>query len=71
MIQHFPRPVSVLSLITNEVMDFIYDNYCHLVTEWNRDVLSSVAPQQYSETISKGSPLNNCFSFIDGMVRPI
>ena len=68
----FSRPVSVLSLITNEVMDFIYDNCCHLVTQWNRDVLSSVAPRQYSETISKkGSPLNNCFSFIDWMVRPI
>ena len=65
-------PVSVLSLITNEVMDFIYDNHCHLVTEWNRDVLSSVALQQYAETISrKGSPLSNCFGFIDGMVRPI
>ena len=64
--------VSVLSLITNEVMDFIYDNHCHLVTEWNRDVLSSVALQQYAETISrKGSPLNNCFGFIDGTVRPI
>ena len=72
MIQRFPRPVSVLSLITNEVMDFIYDNHCHLVTEWNRDVLSSVALQQYAETISrKGSPLNNCFGFIDGTVRPI
>lgn len=63
---------SVLSLITNEVMDFIYDNHCHLVTEWNREVLSSVALQQYAETISrKGSPLNNCFGFIDGTVRPI
>lgn len=72
MIQRFPRPVSVLSLITNEVMDFIYDNHCHLVTEWNRDVLSSVALQQYAETISrKGSPLNNCFGFIDGTVRPL
>jgi hypothetical protein len=72
MIKRFPRPVSVLSLITNEVMDFIYDNHCHLVTEWNRDVLSSVALQQYAETISrKGSPLNNCFGFIDGTVRPI
>ena len=26
MIPRFPRPVSVLSLITNGVMDFIYDN---------------------------------------------
>ena len=52
-------------------MSFIYDNHCHLVTEWNRDVLSSVALQKYAETISrKGSRLNNCFGFIDGAVRP-
>ena len=51
MIQRFPRPVSVLSLITNEVLDFIYDTHCHLVTEWNRDVLSSLALQQYAERI--------------------
>ena len=72
MIRRFPRQVSALSLITNEVMDFIYDNHCHLVKEWNRDVLSSDARQQYAETISKkGSPLNNCFGFIVGTVRPI
>ena len=71
MIQLFPRPVSVLSLITNEVMDFIYDNHFHLVTEWNRGELSSVALQRYSETISRKESLNNCFGFIDGTVRPI
>ena len=72
MIQPFPRPASVSSLITNEVMDFTYENHCYLVTEWNRDVLSSVALQQYAETISrKGSPLNNCFGFIHWTVRPI
>ena len=72
MIQRFPRPVSVLNLITNEVMDFIYDNHCHLVTEWNRDILSSVALQRFAETISrKGSLLINCFGFINGKVRPI
>ena len=72
MIQCFPRPVSALSLIANEVIDFIYEKHCHLITEWNRDVLGSVALQQYAETISrKGSPLYNCFSFIDGMVPPI
>ena len=72
MIQRFPRPVSDLSLIANEVIDFIYDKHRHLITEWNRDVLGSDALQQYAETVSrKGSPLNNCFGFIDGMVRPI
>ena len=62
------RRVSVLSLITNEVMDFIYDNHCHLVTEWNRDVPSSVALQKYADTISRKGSLNNCFGFIDGTV---
>ena len=54
-----------------EVLDFIYENRHHLVTEWNGDVLSPVAFQQYAESISrKGAPLNNCFDFIDGNVRP-
>ena len=62
---------SFLSHFVLIVMDFIYDNHCHPVTEWNRDVLSSVALQQYAETISSNeSPLNNCFGFTDGMVRP-
>ncbi|XP_074634976.1 uncharacterized protein LOC141893464 [Acropora palmata] len=68
----FSKTSFCFELITNEVIDFIYDKHCHLVTEWNRDVLSSVALQQYAETISrKGSPLNNCFGFIHGTVRPI
>ena len=50
----------------------LFHNHCHLVKEWNRGVLSPVALQQYAETIAgKGSPLNNCFGFIDGTVRPI
>ena len=70
IIPRFPRPVSVLSLVTNEVLDFIYDNHGHLVTEWNGNMLSPAALQQYAEAISrKGSPLNNCFGFIDGTVR--
>ena len=53
MIQCFRRPVSNLSLITNEVIDFIYDNQL------------SCSSEQYAETISrKGSLLNNCFGFI-------
>ena len=40
MIQCFARQVSVLSLISNEVTDFIYDNHCDLVAQWNRDILS-------------------------------
>lgn len=68
----FPRPVYVLSLITNEVLDFIYENYSHLVTDWNRNVLNAAGLQTYAEAIlRKGSPLDNCFGFVDRTVRPI
>lgn len=53
----FPKPVSVLSLITNKVLDFIYENHHHLVTEWNGNLLSPVALHRYAESISmKGAP---------------
>ena len=72
MIPHFPRPVSVLSLITNNTLDFLYETHGHLVTEWNQILLNPPALQSYADSItSKGSPLSNCFGFIDGTVRPI
>ena len=33
MIPRFGRPVSVLSLITNQTLDYIYENHGHLITE--------------------------------------
>ena len=72
MIPHFPRPVSVLSLITNQTLDFIYQNHSHLITDWNHDLLSPQSLQSYADSISnQGSPLTNCLGFIDGTVRPI
>lgn len=72
LIPHFPHPVSVLSLIANETMDYIYDNHAHLLTQWNHNLLSPMALQNYADAITnKGSPLENCFGFIDGTVRSI
>ena len=34
MIPRFGRPVSVLSLITNHTLDYIYENHGHLITQW-------------------------------------
>lgn len=52
IIPRFPRPVSVLSLIS----------ISHLVTDWNRDVLAPAALQTHVEAVSrKGAPLDNCF----------
>ena len=53
-------------------MNFINDNHCLLITEWNRDVLNQVVLQRYTETISrKGSSPNSWFGFTDGMVQSI
>jgi len=68
----FGRPKSVLSLAINETVDFLYERHGHLLTRldqpWmDRDHLSS-----YAEAIhDAGSPLEHCFGFIDGTVRPI
>jgi len=64
--------VSFLDLVTNEVLDYIYEIHSQLVTDWNRDVLAAAALQTYAEAVSrKGAPLENCFGFIDGTVRPV
>ena len=42
------------------------------ITEWNNSILNPVALQTYADCIQQmGAPLDNCFGFIDGTVRPI
>lgn len=66
------RPVSVLSLIINHVIDYIYEMHKHRLTEWNHAIMNPQALQTYAEAISrKGAALDNCFGFVDGTVRPI
>ena len=72
LIHRFGRPVPVLGMITNKVIDYIYDVHHHKITTWNNDILNPVALQMYADAISaKGAALNNCFGFIDETVRPI
>ena len=71
MIPRFGRPTPVLSMVTNEVLDFIYNTHNHKITEWNHALLSP-ALQTYADAVNaKGAALNNCFGFIDGTVIPI
>ena len=63
MIPRFGRPVSVIRLITNDVMDYIFDVHGHLLTQWNQDLLNPGALQRYADAISgKGAPLDNLVS---------
>lgn len=72
MMHRFQCPVPVLSMATNEVLNYIYNMHGHLITEWNQDLMSPQKLVEYSQAITaKGSPLTNCFGFVDGTVRPI
>ena len=72
MIPRFAKPVPVLSMITNQIPDFIYNVQGHKVLNWNHDLLSPANLQTYVDTITaEGAPLDNCFGFIDGTIRAI
>ena len=72
MIPLFGKPVPVLSMITNTVVDYIYEEHQHRIIGWNQAILNPIKLEQYAEAISmKGAALDNCFGFIDGTARPI
>lgn len=72
MIQRFARPVPVISMVTNILIDYIYDIHGRRLTNWNRDILDTDHLEMYAAAIAaRGSPLDNCFGFVDGTVRPI
>lgn len=72
MIPRFGRPIPVLSKVTNEVLDFIYNTHGHKTTERNHALLSPALLQTNADAVyANGAALNNCFGFIDRTVRPI
>ena len=72
LIPRFGRPVPELSMISNLVMDIIYQEQNHRLTQWNNTLLNPPLLKSYACAIdSKGSPLPNCFGLTDGTVRPI
>ena len=72
LISTFGRPVPELCMITNTVQNWIYENHGFRLSSWNQPFLSRACLQEYAAAVSrKGTPLTNCFGFIDGTVRPI
>ena len=72
LVPQFGRSVPELSMITNSVIDFIYERHGEKITNWNHDLLSPNNLKIYAEAIHQiGGALDNCFGFIDGTVRPI
>jgi hypothetical protein len=71
LVPRFGRPISELRMITNKVIDYLYNVHGHRITEWNQQLLSPAHLQRYAEVISsKGGKLDNCFGFVDCPVRP-
>ena len=52
MVPRFARPVPVLSMVTNEVLDYIYTVHSHRIINWNPAVLNPTALQTYAQVIS-------------------
>ena len=72
MMWRFGRPVPVLSMVSNHVLDYIFNLHSHRILNWNQNLLSPAKLQVYSYSIvAKGAALQNCFGFIDGTLRPI
>lgn len=72
LIDTFARPVPELCMMYNTVLDWVYNTHGFRLTSWNQPFLSPAALEEYSQAINRrGSPLTNCFGFIDGTVRPI
>ena len=72
MIARFAKPLPVLCMITNKVLDFIFDMHGHRIMEWNNTVLNPRSLEIYCNAIAaKGAALENCFGFVDGTVHPI
>ena len=72
MIPRFGRPAPMLSMVTNKVIDFVYDTHGWRIKQWNHDLLSPAHVQTYADAVyAKGAALENYFGFVDGTVRPI
>ena len=51
IIPRFAKPMPVLCMITNQMLDFIYNVHGHKILKWNHDLLSPANLQLYVDTI--------------------
>ena len=72
MIPYFGRAVPDYSIIVTYVLNHIFDNFGYLLETFVQPLYTTRKLEEYCRVIhDKGSPLTNCFGFIDGTVRPI
>ncbi|CAC5395056.1 unnamed protein product [Mytilus coruscus] len=60
----FGRSKAELSYIINEVLDYIHDNHCHLLSDLNRNWLSPEHLELFAESMfDRNGPLDSCWGF--------
>ena len=52
LVQRFDRTVPEISMTSNTVMDYIYDNHHQRLTDWNHTLLNPAKLEQYAQAIS-------------------
>ena len=71
LVPRFGRPIPKLCMMSNSIMNFIYENYNYLLNDFNQPWLSRNKLEECSIAIhNKRAPLMNCFGFVGGTVRP-
>ena len=72
MLPRFGRPVPQLSMITNHVMNILYESWNHLLRTFQQGFLSVNNLESFANAVHQcGAPLSNCWGFVVGTVRPI
>ena len=72
MLRFGQRAVPQLCMISNQVQYIIYENWGFLIRDMNQNWLSRRNLELFPEVIhTKGTPLDNCWRFVDGTTRPV
>lgn len=72
LVPRFGTPVPQLCMVVSEMMDLLHVRFGHLLSRLNQPLLSQADLVDCSQSVyRKGAALDNCWGFIDGMVRPV
>ncbi|XP_066914769.1 uncharacterized protein [Clytia hemisphaerica] len=72
MVPRFGRSEPQLCMITGDITNFVYNMHHQKLSDFNQQWPSPANLQNFANAIHQaGAPLDNCWGFVDGTVRPI
>ena len=72
IIQRCGHSVPELCLLSNTILDKIFDDHFHFLRDFLQIWLSPPNLELFSEKVlAEGAALDNCWGFVDGTVRPV